>query len=169
MSSDRDPNAIRLPDDVAQRLLARATELDDRSGRTSIDQLRRAATEAGISPAAFETALAELARGELGRPAARTATGIDVRGSWVTSPIRRVLLFAAAALSLLILGVGAVRMAQDGPEPVMEIEAMPMDVELVPAPRAPEGSIVPPTEAPAAGVITAPPTAATPAAVPPAR
>jgi hypothetical protein len=158
MPTDRDPNAIRLPDDVAQRLLARATELDERNGRTSIDQLRRAATEAGISPAAFEAALAELARGELGRPAAATAPAIDVRGSWVTSPFRRGLLVAAAALAAILIAVGAVRnvtVARESPAVPVEVDvdmpvdvapAAPLDVELVPEPPAPEAP-VPPTEA----------------------
>lgn len=146
MSTDRDPNAIRLPDDVAQRLLARATELDERGGRTSIDQLRRAATEAGISPAAFETALAELARGELGRPG---AAAIDVRGSWVTSPLRRVLLIAAAAVALLLLGVGLVRSVTTAGESPAAVETTPtavdVDVQAAPADAPPAGA---PTRAP---------------------
>src|SRR4051812_17795631 len=58
-----------LPDmvaeDAAHRLLARAVELDaHRSGSLSIDQLRDVARDAGISPRAFEDALAEMRAGE---------------------------------------------------------------------------------------------------------
>ena len=171
MSSDRDPNAIRLPDDVAQRLLARATELDDRSGRTSIDQLRRAANEAGISPAAFEAALAELARGELGRPASAGMPAIDVRGRWVTSPLRRGLLVAAAAVSLLLIGVGVVRSvttAAPVPEAV-QVDVVPMDVtvpeitvETIAVPVAPPADVAP-------ADVRTPPLAPAPAGPPPAR
>ena len=168
MPSDRDPNAIRLPDDVAQRLLARATELDDRSGRTSIDQLRRAATEAGISPAAFEAALAELARGELGRPAG-SAPLIDARGSWVTSSFRRGLIVAAAAVSLLVLAIGAVRSVTTAEEPVraIEVEVAPVGDDYA-APTPPPDAMV----APDVGTerVTAPPAEVrtSPADVPPA-
>jgi hypothetical protein len=47
----------RVADDVAQRLLERATALDD-DGAT-LEQLRQAAMEAGISAAAFDAAVAE--------------------------------------------------------------------------------------------------------------
>lgn len=142
MPTDRDPSSIRLPDDVAQRLLARATELDERNGRTSIDQLRRAATEAGISPTAFDSALAELARGELGRSEAPRA-GIHVRGSWVTTPVRRGLFVAAAVVSLLVLAIGAVRVAttDEAPEAI-ELEAI--EVEVMPVPPAVEVAPPPP-------------------------
>ena len=167
MPSDRDPNAIRLPDDVAQRLLARATELDDRSGRTSIDQLRRAATEAGISPAAFETALAELARGELGRTSA--APGIAVRGSWVTNPLRRTLIVVAAAISVLVLAVGAVRSVTTAEEvpagaAAVDVEVGPPEitVETIAVPVAPPADVAPADVRPA-------PLAPSPAAAPPAR
>jgi len=152
MSTDRDPNAIRLPDDVAQRLLARATELDERGGRTSIDQLRRAATEAGISPAAFEAALAELARGELGRPA--PAAGIDVRGSWVTSPLRRGLLVAVAAIAAILLAVGAMRSVTTAEEAPEAVDVMPVDAPLPPPPP----DVVPVPDAPPVPDVPLPPT-----------
>jgi hypothetical protein len=50
-----------LPADEARRLLTRATELEaTRSADLTVAELRQAAREAGISPAAFEQALAEL-------------------------------------------------------------------------------------------------------------
>jgi hypothetical protein len=50
-----------LPEDAAHRLLARAVELDARrASNVSIAQLRDIALEAGIAPAAFDDALAEI-------------------------------------------------------------------------------------------------------------
>ena len=46
---------------LATKLLARASELDAAAvGRSSVSELRAAALEAGISPAAFDEALAEM-------------------------------------------------------------------------------------------------------------
>lgn len=54
--------AVRLSDDAAHRLLARAIELDQtRSSDTTVRELRDAAREAGISVQAFDAALRELA------------------------------------------------------------------------------------------------------------
>lgn len=55
------PNRSVLAESEAERLLARASELDvaRRSG-SAVDDLRAAATEAGISPQAFDAALAEM-------------------------------------------------------------------------------------------------------------
>jgi hypothetical protein len=55
----REPDRETLPAKVAERLLARASELDA-TGLSTVTQLRAAATEAGISSAAFDAALAEL-------------------------------------------------------------------------------------------------------------
>jgi hypothetical protein len=52
------PNLQRLPDHLAQRVLARASEID--AAGAAVTDLREAAREAGISPAAFEAALAEV-------------------------------------------------------------------------------------------------------------
>lgn len=55
-----EPNEV-LTQKVAERLLGRASELDAaRMAGASLSELRAAATEAGISPHAFEAALAEL-------------------------------------------------------------------------------------------------------------
>lgn len=58
---DQTRNAERLPEEAAQRLLARASELEAaRVGELSVAELREAARDAGIAPSAFEQALAEL-------------------------------------------------------------------------------------------------------------
>jgi hypothetical protein len=51
-------NPQRLPDHLAQRVLARASEID--AAGAAVTDLREAAREAGISQAAFEAALAEV-------------------------------------------------------------------------------------------------------------
>ena len=60
-----EPDAEVLPEQVASRLLTRASELDaaQRAG-TVVAELRAAATEAGISPTAFDAALSELHEGK---------------------------------------------------------------------------------------------------------
>ena len=67
MEPTRRPEGERetLPEHVAQRILARASELDA-AQRAAIDvaNLRAAAVEAGISPSAFDSALAEVGRGD---------------------------------------------------------------------------------------------------------
>jgi hypothetical protein len=56
-----EPDSVRLSEDAAAVLLARATELDAAgAGRVSIAELRQAARDAGIAPEAFEQALSEL-------------------------------------------------------------------------------------------------------------
>ena len=53
-------DAERLPEEAARRLLQRASELEAaRSADLSVAELRAAAREAGITPSAFEQALAE--------------------------------------------------------------------------------------------------------------
>ena len=61
---ESDPEVRSQP--VAERLLERASELDAalRGGTLAVSDLRSAATEAGISPEAFDAALAELRRAE---------------------------------------------------------------------------------------------------------
>lgn len=59
-------NSEVLSNPVAERLLERASELDAalRGGTLAVAELRSAATEAGISPQAFDAALAELREAE---------------------------------------------------------------------------------------------------------
>ena len=69
MASDQKdaPDATRISEEEAHRLLARAAELDARSAASvPLSQLRDVAREAGIAPEAFERALTELRAGTLG-------------------------------------------------------------------------------------------------------
>jgi len=60
---ERKPTSDVLPDAIASRLLARASELDAlRNDDLAVTDLRAAAAEAGISGPAFDAALAELRR-----------------------------------------------------------------------------------------------------------
>jgi hypothetical protein len=61
-TEDRPPHPDRevIPEPLKARLLERASELDARSYGSSIEDLRTAAREAGISERAFEAALAEM-------------------------------------------------------------------------------------------------------------
>ena len=64
-------DAERLPEEAARRLLERASELEAaRSAELSVAELRAAAREAGITPSAFEQALAEYRRTDLSSPSA---------------------------------------------------------------------------------------------------
>jgi hypothetical protein len=56
-----DPMKPSLPESEAQLVLARAAEIDAQSGPSvPLERLRLAALEAGLTPAAFEAALAEV-------------------------------------------------------------------------------------------------------------
>lgn len=58
--SENEPDAVRLSEDAAAMLLARASQLDAaNANHVSIAELRTAARTAGIAPDAFEQALAE--------------------------------------------------------------------------------------------------------------
>ncbi len=57
----RDPEAVRLGDERAARLLERASELDASQAKgAAVHDLRAAAMEAGISASAFDAALSEM-------------------------------------------------------------------------------------------------------------
>src|SRR5579859_2417155 len=53
------PRSDYLSEEDAQRLLARAVELDAHGQPLTVDQLRAVALEAGIAPEAFDRAAAE--------------------------------------------------------------------------------------------------------------
>lgn len=90
---DQARDAERLPEEAARRLLARASELEAaRGAELSVAELREAAGEAGISPAAFEQALAE-------RLAQDLAAGTRV----VPTRLQRMARFGPAALILAVL------------------------------------------------------------------
>jgi hypothetical protein len=55
-----EPDPESLPEPIAERLLARASELDAAQSGPSVADLRAAAAEAGISTRAFDQALAEI-------------------------------------------------------------------------------------------------------------
>ncbi|MDQ8165985.1 MAG: hypothetical protein P3A28_09565 [Gemmatimonadota bacterium] len=63
------PDLERVPSTVAERILARASELDANSAHVA--ELRSAAAEAGISASAFDAALAEYREGARDRVTAR--------------------------------------------------------------------------------------------------
>jgi len=74
---ESDRETVRLSEDAAHRVLARAIELErDRGAETTIADLREVAREAGISMHAFDSALREgaalVARAETGHRPART-------------------------------------------------------------------------------------------------
>jgi|GEM_PF-6708207 len=63
------PDLERVPSTVAERILARASELDANSAQVA--ELRNAAAEAGISASAFDAALAEYREGARDKVTAR--------------------------------------------------------------------------------------------------
>jgi hypothetical protein len=85
------PDREVLPAKVAERLLARASELD--TGASHVAELKQAAMEAGISEAAFEAALAEY-RDE--KTAAKATEVVDQR-----KQVRRFGMVIAALVSLV--------------------------------------------------------------------
>jgi hypothetical protein len=62
MTENNTRDVERLSEQAARRVLARAGELEA-AGSVSVDQLREAAREAGITSAAFEQALLEFREG----------------------------------------------------------------------------------------------------------
>ena len=115
MSNERQvpPDAMRVDHTAAQRLLARAAELDAFPESSSIAELRQAAREAGISSAAFEAALREL--GEENGVSVYDETAAQSPAPLLEIPAqegrgkRRMLraLAAAAVVVAVVLAVGA--------------------------------------------------------------
>ena len=107
-----------LPADLAERLLARAAEIDSKHRiDAEIARLREASTEAGMLPSAFDAALAEL-RAEGAQPPAK-ATG---RGR------RRIQAFVVAALVSLAAVVTVRRVVParaSGVERTFQLQCMP--------------------------------------------
>jgi hypothetical protein len=138
---DGEMEAVRLPEDAARRLIARATELDARlQTESSIADLRDAARQAGISDEAFQRALDEV-RAESAKPVSAPAQQAHVRPR-----------FIKVAILLFILGLGLV--------------VFTSRLVVLPAVRtAPQGvpSTVPPDNMP----VVAPPTTPPPTQVPP--
>ena len=98
-------NSEVLSNPVAERLLERASELDAalRGGTPAVSELRSAATEAGISPQAFDAALAELRDTEEASAPNVTAPPPARRRTWA---------LAAAVMALIAVGtLGVARRA----------------------------------------------------------
>jgi hypothetical protein len=94
-------DAERLPETAARRLLERASELEAaRSAELSVAELREAAREAGITPTAFEQALAEIRATDLSSPA--TAA--------LAAPRRLARLWPAALVLATLLSVLVLRL-----------------------------------------------------------
>jgi hypothetical protein len=96
-------DADRLPEEAARRLLERASQLEAaRSTELSVAELREAAREAGITPDAFEQALAELRARDsaaAARPAPTRRPGLA--RFW---PAAVILLFLLTIFFLRLLG-----------------------------------------------------------------
>lgn len=92
-------DAERVPDDHAQRLLARAAELDATQGAgMTIAQLRAIALDVGISPASLDAALAEYAL-----PGNPTSHGVEPMRPHHSFWQRHLLPLAVVAGSALLL------------------------------------------------------------------
>jgi hypothetical protein len=90
--SGNESDAVRLSEDAAAMLLARASQLDAaNANHVSIAELRAAARTAGIAPDAFDQALAEF------RAASAIATPSKPRSRrpWVRPLVLAALLYAA--------------------------------------------------------------------------
>jgi hypothetical protein len=138
---DGEIEAVRLPEDAARRLIARATELDARlATESSIADLRDAARQAGISDEAFQRALDEV-RSESAKPVVAQAG----RGTFAPRRFLKlaiVLLVIGAALAVVTARlVGPVR----APTPQGVPRTMPPeDMPIVPPPTTPPPTQVPP-------------------------
>ena len=102
LPSESDPEVLSSP--VAERVLTRASELDAalRGGTMAVSELRSAAVEAGISPEAFEAALAEVRDADDDAPAPNVAKQSSAH-RW-----RRA--FGIAATLIVVGSVGVARM-----------------------------------------------------------
>ena len=102
-SSERDYQLVRLSEESAAKLLARAIELDAvRSAGASVTELRAAATEAGIAPEAFDQALREIHETP-GGPVSPSSRGRHPIRRWrAVAAVLAVILLIALALSLSV-------------------------------------------------------------------
>ena len=134
-----------LPNQLSERLLARAAELDaaQRVG-ANIAELRAAAAEAGISPAAFDTALEEL-RGVQQAPA-------------VPSPRRRPRIGGLALALLAVILVGSFAVGRAVVPPTIPTIEQAFLLRCLPVGEAAE--LVRPMLEPQSGMIMASPTRA---------
>ncbi|HVH38593.1 MAG TPA: hypothetical protein VM764_01085 [Gemmatimonadaceae bacterium] len=99
------PDTQPLPEAFAKRLIARASELDAADAATAaIADLRAAASEAGISNAAFDAALAEMRAADA--PARPTVASRRVRRVWLGGGLVAFLVLAGIVLSRLVMPAG---------------------------------------------------------------
>lgn len=116
-----DPKKPSLPEAEAQRVLARAAEIDAHGGPSvPLERLRLAALEAGLTPAAFEAALNEVRNARQAPPTATTpwprlaryaaavvGTGVVlVTGATILNPVESAWL-VRKLLDPVALGLGA--------------------------------------------------------------
>ena len=94
------PQTELLGDRDAQRLLARASELDAAGTGATVTELRAAAVEAGISGRAFDAALAEM-QGEAGSRDVTSAGPARWHRRLGTVAISGAVLLAVAALTII--------------------------------------------------------------------
>ena len=93
----KERDAVRLSDDAAAMLLARASQLDAATAdQTSIAELRQAARNAGIAPEAFEQALSEFHAAN----AAPASTEPKPKRRWVTKLVVATFLILATVVFL---------------------------------------------------------------------
>jgi hypothetical protein len=105
-----DPKRLILTDEVGDRVLTRAAELDAaQRAAVEISELRAAATEAGISTSAFDTALGEMHEG-----------GQAVAAHTQHERPRKWSLILAVSALLLIGAVTANRLGQSSAVPTVE-------------------------------------------------
>lgn len=102
LPAESDPEVLSNP--VAERVLSRASELDAalRGGTMAVSELRSAAVEAGISPEAFDAALAEVRDADEAPAPNVTQQPPANRWRWA---------FAVAAALLAVGSLGVARMA----------------------------------------------------------
>jgi hypothetical protein len=100
---DHASDAERLPEEAARRLLERASQLEAaRSGEPSVAELREAAREAGIPPAAFEQALAEFRGTDPSPPVAPAPAGRLRLASFWPAALGLAILLTYLVLRLLV-------------------------------------------------------------------
>jgi hypothetical protein len=96
----RDPDGQVLSESIRERLLRRASELDAARSGTRMADLRAAAAEAGISPAAFDEAVAEL------HLADEASAPAPLQGSRARSRFLRI----SVAVMVGLVAIGVLRM-----------------------------------------------------------
>lgn len=101
--SGREQDSVRLSEDSAAGLLARATQLDAATAdKVSIAELREAARDAGIAPDAFEQAVSEFHAASAVADV-KPAEGSRRRWYWVAGVVLAAALLLVLALSRIVV------------------------------------------------------------------